>query len=428
MSRGAPRNPFWACALCFSLSSAARAELGEDVTRLTAAWREYGVVRRLPPRLSERTAPSIVFLPLELISDRSASCISVAVLGPTSIHFTLRAVGGAHPAESVQEWAQASLAGLIQITRCGARKAQLAALLIEMRSPRAVLEVVAVESRAPIPPSTDILQQRDPGPIAPLMGPGLPKAAAPIAERLASAEVASRAAGGLDVQRDWVQSNANGTGSVRRLTEAGCHHLQVMTEAGSHFSDLVLIPELSAAAGLVAVERGDGYTASLSFCAGARTPIGFRFAGAPGGSRVWIVASRVPLPGGLPDSWDSGGRARMAALLSRDRVKVDGLPVDQALGVQGSTLMPIAIEPGACYVAALSAMQGQAFSLALGVTQGSSNAQNRGGPGAKGTLVSFCSRGESQVLIEAEARGSSLTWLFALWQTGRLSLGEELAQ
>jgi hypothetical protein len=75
-------------------------------------------------------------------------------------------------------------------------------------------------------------------------------------------------------------------------------------------------------------------------------------------------------------------------------------------------------------VAALSAVQGQAFTLALGVASGSISAQNHSGLGEDGTLIAFCSRGESQVQVETDSRGAGLTWLFALWQTGRVPLGE----
>jgi hypothetical protein len=419
-----------ACALFLLLfTSLSRAELGDDVTRLSKVWREHGVVRHLPPRLGERSAPSVIFLPVELLAGASSSCISVAVLGPSSIHFTLRAVGGAYVPESVEDWPQASLAGLVQITRCGARKARLGALLVEMRSPRAVLEVVAVESREPVPPATDVLLQRDPGPIAPLMGFGPPGAPPPIAERLTSAELHAQQEGDLELQRDSVQSTPRGTGSVHRVVEPGCHRWQVLAEPGgdaNRVSDLAVIPELSAAAGLVAVDRGDGYAATIGFCAGERTTIGFRFAGASSSARVWLVASRTPLPDGLPDGWGSGGRARMAAVLRRYEAKVSGMPLDQALGVQGPTLMPIAVEPGACYVAALTAVQGQAFSLALGASTGAIRAQNHTGLSADGTLISFCSRSESLATIEADSRGTGLTWLFALWQTGRVAVGEEV--
>ena len=115
MRRSAHRIIAWACALlCCSFSARSRAELGDDVTRLLTAWRDHGVVRHLPPRLGERLSPSVVFLPVELLSGNSSSCISVVVLGPNSIHFTLRAVGGAYLPESVEDWPQASLAGLVQ--------------------------------------------------------------------------------------------------------------------------------------------------------------------------------------------------------------------------------------------------------------------------------------------------------------------------
>jgi hypothetical protein len=412
-----------------SFASLAEAELGDDAARLTSVWREHGVVRRLPARLGERSAPSVIFLPVELLSGGPSSCISVAVMGPSSIHFTLRAVGGAYVPESVEDWPQASLAGLVQITRCGARKARLGALLVEMRSPRAVLEAVAVESRDPVPPATDVLRERDPGPIAPLMGFGPPGAPPPIAERLAAAELRARQEDGLELQRDSIQSSPRGTGSVHRQVEAGCHRWEVLAEPGSDSSrgsDLGVIPELSAASGLIALDRGDGYAATLSFCAGERTTAGFRFAGAASGAHVWLVASRTPLPDGLPEGWGSGGRARMAAVLRRHQAKVSSLPIDQALGVQGPTLMPIAVEPGACYVAALTAVQGQAFTLALGARTGAVRAQNHSAFNADGTLISFCSRSESIATIEAESRGAGLTWLFALWQTGRVAVGEEV--
>lgn len=431
MNAGASSLARAAALCCLLLSTGARAELGDDVTRLVKVWGEQGVVRRLPPRLGERSAPSVIFLPVELLSAPSTSCISVAVLGPSSIHFTLRAVGGADLSDSVEDWPQASLAGLVQITRCGARKARLGALLVEMRSPRAVLEVVAVESDQPVKPATDVLLQRDPGPIAPLMGFGPPAAPLPIDQRLAAAELRGRQAGALDVTRESVQSSPRGTGVARRLVEVGCHRLDVLAEPGgdeNRGSDLAIMPELSAAAGLVAVDRGDGFAAALTFCAGERTTVGFRFAGAASNARVWVVASRQPLPEGLPESWGSGGRARMAAVLERHRVRVNGMPVDQALGVQGPTSMPIAVEPGACYVAAVAPVQGQAFTLALGMVSGAVGAQNRAGAGVDGTLISFCMRGGSVASIEAESRGTGLTWLFALWQTARLPVGEEVAR
>lgn len=412
-----------------ALPAGARAELGADATRLAQAWSEHGVLRRLPPRLGERTAPTVVFLPVELLSGAPRSCVSVAVLGPSSTHFTVRAAGGAYLPDSIEDWPQASLAGLVQITRCGKRKSRLSALIVEMRSPRAVLEVIAVESAEPVQPATDVLPQRDPGPIAPLAGFGPPPVPAPINERFALTESRAKRDGALEITRELAQSSPRGSGSVKRLFEVGCYRVALLAEPGADgelSSDLSVLPDLDASAALAGIERGDGFGAAMEFCQGERGTSGLRFAGAAANARVWALASRFALPDGLPEAWGGGGRARMAAVLRRHGVRVNGTPVDHALGVQGPTLMPIGLEPGACYVAAITAVQGQAFALALGVQVGRLGSQNRMAPGTNGTLISFCAGGASTAKLEADGRGPNLTWLFALWQTGRLGRGEEL--
>ncbi|MFZ5897479.1 MAG: hypothetical protein ACOY0T_40890 [Myxococcota bacterium] len=410
-------------------ASSARADLGEDASRLTRTWGEHGIVRRLPPRLGERGVPSVIFLPIELLSGPASSCVSVAVLGPHSTHFTLRAAGSAYLPDSSEDWPQASLAGLVQITRCGSRKSRLSALVVEMRSPRALIEVIAVESQQPVQPAVEILPQRDPGPIAPFTGLSLPNTPPPLPERLAAAEANARRNGSEEIEREFAMSSARGAGLVRRQVDAGCHRLDVLVEPTPNraaLGDLAVMPELDATASLVSVERGDGHGAAFTFCAGDRTQVAFRFAGAPPESRVWVVASRFALPQGLLDNWGSGGKARMAAVLYRHGVRVSNAPVDQALGVQGPTLMPVAVVPGNCYVAAVTAVQGQAFGIALAARVGGAEVQNHGGSSGDGTLISFCARGHDIVTVEADSRGAGLTWLFALWEASRLPLGEEL--
>jgi hypothetical protein len=355
--------------------------------------------------------------------------VSVVVMGPNSTHFAVRAAGSAYLPDFSEDWPQASLAGLVQITRCGSRKSRLSALVVEMRSPRAVLEVIAVESQQPLEPAVEILPQRDPGPIAPFTGLSMPTSPAPIGERLASAEANARRNGCEDVQRESIASSSRGAGLVRRPVEAGCHRFDILaepTEGRPALGDLAVMPELDPTASLVSVERGDGLGAAFTVCAGEHGQVTFRFAGAPPEARVWVVASRFALPAGVLDAWGSGGKARMAAVLYRHGVRVNAPPIDQALGVQGPTLMPVPVVPGACYVAAISAVQGQAFGIALGARVGGTEVQNHGGQAGDGTLISFCARGDDTALIEADSRGAGLTFLFALWEASRLPLGEEL--
>jgi hypothetical protein len=385
-------------------------------------------VQRLKPRLGERGTPSVIFLPPELLVGPSGGCLSVVVLGPSSTHFTVRPAGDSPLPESVEDWPQASLAGLVQLTRCGARRSRLNVLLIEMRSPRAVLETVAAQSKAPLESAIEVLPQRDPGPIAPLTGFGPRPKPAPASERLARAEANARRDGALDAVRASLQSSSRGNGSSQRELETGCHRFEFFAEGAESEAlpyDLSVLPEFDATASLVSVERGDGLGATFSVCAGERTALSFRFSGAPRNARVWLLASRFALPAGLPESWGSGGRARMAAVLRRHNVAVTEMPIDQALGVQGPTLMPIRVEPGACYVAAIAPLEGHAFQVALGAVASGISAQNHGNAPGEGTLLSFCVGKETVATLEADSRGPGLTWLFGMWQLGRRSLGEE---
>jgi hypothetical protein len=251
---------------------------------------------------------------------------------------------------------------------------------------------------------------------------------APIAERLARAEANAHRDGALESERESVQSTSQGTFASRRPVDPGCHRFEFFGEASDDERlpyDLSVLPEFDATASLVSVERGDGLGATFTACAGESTSLNFRVSGAPRNRPVWLLASRFALPAGLPESWGSHGRARMAAVLRRHNVSVAAMPIQQGLGVQGPTLMPIQVEPGACYVAAITPLEGHAYQLALGAVVGGVSSQNHGISPDEGTLVSFCVRKQTVATIEADSRGAGLTWLFGVWQLGRRPLGEE---
>jgi hypothetical protein len=422
------RTAAFAAALAASFLgvSPAGADLGTDATRLEAAWRSHGEVRRLRPRLAERGAPTVLFLPLEAGEGGPRLCSSVAVLSPTSTHFTVRAVGGGPPTDAQEDWPKPSLAGLVQLTFCGSRRERISTLLVEMRSPRAVLEVVSVDARGPVPPAVEILRRRDPGPIAPL-GASSPKLAPlPLAVRLAAVRARARRDGARAIAEENVRSSERGTGAVRATLAPGCHRFELLAEPGADAEpsyDLTIRPLVDAAASTVSIEHGQSLDAAVTVCAGERSSFNLEFAGAPSGVPVSVVTSHWPLPDGLPDSWSATARARVAATLWRHAARISGPPVEHALGVDGPTLMPTRVEPGACYVGVLVAVRGLPQGLALAVASGGVSSQNHGGHGGDGTLVSFCARGRDMALLEADSRGVGLFWLFALFQNGRIAVG-----
>lgn len=420
-----------ACAAALALtalSGPVRADLGADAARLTKVWRLDGEVRRLEPRLAERGAPTVVFLASELAQRSPRACSSVAILGPSSTHFSVRAVGAAPSPDDVDDFPVPSLAGLVQLTRCGQGRARLSTLLIEMRSPRAVIETIVVESQTAVRSAVEVLPHRNPGPLA-LPGGSSPRPEPPpMPARLASLEARSKREGAARIERFELPSSPRGAGTLRRLIEAGCHRLDLLASAKNAVEDdfeLAAMPEIHDALSVVSIDRGDGLDTSLTFCAGDRSPLAVEYAGAPRNAQVSAVLSSWPLPDGLSDAWGATGRARVAATLRRHAAPVEGAPVFQALGVQGPTLMPAEVEPGACYVAVLVAVRGSPQGLALAAVSGATSAQNHGGQGGEGTLVSFCARSSERVLFEADSRGVGLFWLFALFQNGRVAIGEQ---
>jgi len=411
-----------------SFARPAQADLGDEVTRLVQVWSKQAKVRRLAPRLVERGTPNAIFLPSDLLNGPSGSCVSVAVLATTSTHFMLRAVGGSHWVDPEEAFPQASLAGLLQFTRCGSKRSRLGTLLLELRSPRAVVEIVAATSAGPVEPALDVLPQRDPGPIAPFSGLRQTSAPAALSERLAAAEANARLLGAVESTRESIPNPPRGVGSSERPIEPGCYRWDLLGEPDPQHpaqAELTILPEFDDDTALVALDHGDGFAAAATFCTARRTLLRLRFAGAPANGRLWLISSRFELSEGLPEIWGPTGRARMAALLRHHGLRVQGTPVEQALGIAGPTWMPLRVLPGTCYVAAAVPLQGQAQGLALGVRVGGMSLQNRG-PLNQGSALTFCTGRQDLVTVETDGRGLGLTWLFALWPSGRLRVGEEV--
>src|SRR4051794_333213 len=116
--------------LLLSLLSAgvAQADLGSDAERLTLAWSAFGRVKRMQPRLLERGDVLPFLLPAEVTDPTTKSCVSVAILAPTSINFVVEYFGDVPDGDPPES----SLAGAVQVTRCGAHKAALDYLALEM--------------------------------------------------------------------------------------------------------------------------------------------------------------------------------------------------------------------------------------------------------------------------------------------------------
>ena len=420
----------WRCLLGFALGTAAwpgaaQADLAADVRTLLTSRADHGAVVRLKPRLLERGERIPLPIPPELLDPKTADCATLSILGVVGLHFAVRFSELDRAAPSTA-FAEASVAGASEITRCGSSKPYLAAVMVEMRSPRGVVEVLLSTSAAPVAPLTELLPGRDPGLELPLGDPGPRPTLPALPERLQ--RLTAR------VQRDGAQServehwpageDGSGAGSV--LLDPGCHELALLADVSPALTpgvdlDLELVDAESGSR--LGVDRAEDADGSIRLCLGAPVRAELRFIGGPPNASLTLVHVRWDLPLGLPSTWGAEARARMAEVARTARLRVDRPPFYSSLGVQGNTLLPLEAEPGACYSALLVPLRGEVRSLSLSARARAAGETPRGAEGSDGSALSFCAGNARHATLEVNGEGANLAWLLAVWQSGRATIG-----
>jgi hypothetical protein len=411
--------------------------LGSEAASLAADWRAFGHVTHPAPVFLERgeTRPLLLF---GRADEAREGCTSVAVLGTPASNFVLRFLPLANGSEFPAEWLEPvrSEAGVAELVRCGEAQAIIGRLTLEPRSPRGVFEIVSGTGPEPMPSPRLLLPARDPGPTPPLPNLGPELAVRSASESMARFEQDAKQSGAVKVMSYPRAASADGGLTLPLELEAGCHEISVVADApearGSEErqpleldvdAELYQLP----AGTVLASDRAESRDAWLAPCTGSPSSALLRVEGAVPGAAVGVSVARYALPNGLPVEWGPDARAAMAEVLraARARAPSDN-PVFESLGVLGVTRVPIELEADACYRAAVTTLRGQTEALALGVRMGLREAQNNGGPGGRGTVVSFCAAGAKRATLEVESHGTGVAWLLGLWQEGRLAPGSRL--
>lgn len=403
----------------------ARADLGGDVRVLSAARAPLARIVRLKPRLLERGDRLPLLVPPELLNPKDSSCTTVSVLGVVGAHFVLR-FARADPSAPSTAFPEASAAGASEITRCGTGKPLLAGAYLEMRSPRGVIETLVANSSAPLPRLVEVLPGRDPGSELPLGDPGQRPGLPPLPERLLRLSKRAQREGANSFEQLSSEANEEGAGAESLTLARGCHQLSLLSEASAPGGASVDVDAelLDAESGArLAVDRSDDADASLSVCLGLPTRVEFRFVGAAPQAALRLTDARWDLPRGLPSSWGSEAHGRLARLALPAHLSLADAPIFSSLGVQGSTRLPIEVEPGTCYSALLVPLRGEVRSMSLSVLAHATGEVAHGASDSDGTIVSFCAQGAQLATVDVDTQGSSLAWLLAIWQTGRRELG-----
>jgi len=401
-------------------------ELRADIKALSAARAAYGRVIQLKPRLLERGERLPLELPSELLNPKDASCTTIAVLGVEGAHFVLR-FSELDPGAPSSAFPESSAAGALEVTRCGMGKPFLAALTIELRSPRSVLETLVSNAPGAVPPLPEVLPNRNPGSELPLGDPGPRPAPAPVALRIERLEARARREGAASFERQAWLARDDGSGGAVLPLKAGCHELTVLDTTPPVAGvppvdlDLELLDEEGGAP--LFVDRAEDVDAAGSICLATAGNVELRFAGASPDAHLLLTHARWELPIGVPASLGPEARAKLSRLARAWHFSPTQAPVYQSLGVQGTTALPVQVEPDACYTLLLAPLRGEVQSLSLSALARAPGQSARGAADVSGSAVSFCARGATIATVEVDGRGTSLAWILAAWVTGRAPPG-----
>ncbi|UQA63387.1 hypothetical protein [Polyangium aurulentum] len=414
----------------------ARADLAADADRLARAWKARGAeVERLDPMFLDHGKSKRLDLAAKDAKGQDLDCLSIAVLGAHTTDFSVApdplaaptdepdaSLPSGHPMTGgLADRSVRSAVGAASMIRCGPKRRELQRLLLDMRSPRGALEVVIARSPAPLGDMRDLLPERAFGPIAPRGNPGRPIEPGPLVERVAHAEQRARTER-AKFNRVPMLSSPEGAGEFLLRLESGCHRLDLMADVPGVLPRRATDLDAEARTGegrVLARDRGEAADARLDFCIGETMRVSIPYGGAAGPVMVVAADASWPIPSAIPVHWGARPRAGFAmALRRRHAPEPSSAPVAESLGSAGSTMVPVAVEPGRCYLAAVAIARGEPRGLRITAAVGDRYARDEVGERGDGAALAFCAESEDVARIEVEARGEGIWWTFALWPLG----------
>ena len=461
----APRSPasrvaglLLAAAGC-AYAPPAGADLADDAERVVRMWSARGadVERRSPIFLDHGRSKALAIREGEGRPDapagsRSGSskphggagapaedggCLTVVVLGGRSTEFVVgpeaaidRSVDALKPRPPFdpeephdRDGPARSIGGAAVLSRCGAGRGELDRVTLGMRSVRGALEVLVARSSAPLGDLGDVLPERAAGPLAPRGEPGTPADPAPLPERVARAERRARADGAAKVTRTATRASASGAGQLELRLAEGCHRLEVMAKVPDvsprRVTDVDAELREPEEDRVLARDRAEAADARLETCVGEATRVELTYAGASGPVEVTVSDASWPLAEGIPVHWGARARGGFAGALRRRRTpEPREQPVFESVGVQGATMVPIAIEPGACYLASVALIRGDSRGFRLAADVGGRSPHDEVVDRPEAAAIAFCSESETSARLEVETRGSAPWWALVVWQLG----------
>lgn len=397
-------------ALSCSLSAArARADLGDDISRLTRALSQQTRVEVTKPRLLERGDQLPVVLPPWALDDKRGECTTVVLVAPPATQFVVQM----HPWPNLPS-ALASSAGALQVTRCGKDRVSFLQFVLELRSPRAVVHTLVSVGSGAVPALATTLPERDAGSTALPGDPGRSPTRAPLAERVARFASQNQLAGATKVDTSLLPQ----PGYVRLTLEPGCHRLLATAPNGSP-SFALLLREDAAGAQDRRLEAGENGDVTYELCTALPRRVSVAVDAEPSTVERKLSVARFALPLGLPGRFgpDMGERL-VQALGGAKAPKRLGPLVTTTLGAQGHTVLPRSFLPHTCYLSTVVVAHGTPVALTLAAQTGSRVSEASLSEQQRTPRISFCTGARSEAQLDVEARGLGLAWQLFVFQMG----------
>lgn len=414
---GAGRALILSLLATISWSTEAGATLAEDILRLSAAWGHDARVEPLTARLLSRGETMPLALPVWATVPYGEACTSVAILASPSVSFVVQVASG--PSLDVRS----SEVGAVQVHRCGARRADLRRISIEMRSPRGIVEVLAAEAPTPLAALSSVLAHRDPGPKSPGGQAGPAPIPPPLELRAVAWEAQAKRDGATQIERQVIKPQGTEIPTARLSLAEGCHRLSALglsPVAPDAPRDLDLFLRGEALFELRREDQSENSDAEISVCVASPAPVRVGVLGLGASDPAVLQHARFPMPEGLPAHWGPQVRSRFAeAFFRRHSTGVSRGPVYESLGVAGRTTLPLNLELRTCYAAGLSVLQGSQKALLLEVTPNDRDRAADSTSDAEAVVVGFCTGDDGFARLRAEAVGLSVAWVAAVWRVER---------
>jgi hypothetical protein len=387
------------------------------VLRLKAAWARESRLEQLSPRLLSRGETIPLALPLWATDTTTERCASLSILASPRVSFVLQVANGSNLDVRTSE------VGWIQISRCGSRRGDLRRALLEMRSPRGIVEVLVAEAPTPLPTLSSVLAHRDPGPKSPGGQAGPAPIPPPLELRALAWEAQAKRDGATQIERQLVRAEGTEIPTARLSLGEGCHRLSALGLSPSGRDaprDLDLFLRGEALFDLRREDQSENSDAEISVCLAAPAPVRLGVLGLGSVDPAVLQHARFPMPLGLPAHWGPQVRSRLAeAFFRRHSSGAPRGPVYESLGVAGRTTLPLNLELRTCYVAGLSVLQGNPKALLLEATPSDRDAAVDSTGDAEAVVVAFCTGDDAFARLRIEAVGLSVAWIVAVWRIER---------